>query len=103
MSYRTPVSIGRQTKLEFAKVTPEQFEHRRLEYHHTLQEEYFDAYEVTGTETHVLRAGDTLWELAEVRYQVPIWLLRQYNPVLDFGALQAGTRLVIPQISPRAG
>jgi membrane-bound lytic murein transglycosylase D len=103
MSFRTPVTIGRRTKLDFSKVSAEQFEQRRLEYHHTLQEEYFDAFEVTGTDFHVLRSGDTLWQLAEVRYKLPVWLLRQYNPTLDFGALQSGTRMVIPVISPREG
>jgi membrane-bound lytic murein transglycosylase D len=58
---------------------------------------------VVGTDTHVLERGDTLWYLAEERYQVPVWLLRQHNPTLDFGALQAGARLTIPRISPRRG
>ncbi len=50
-----------------------------------------------------MRASDSLGELAEKRYRVPAWLLRQYNPTLDFSALQAGTRLTVPRIAPRAG
>ena len=101
--YGTPVGIGRSTKLDFSVVSREAFEQRRLEYHHTLQEEFFDAYEVVGTDTHRLKKGDTLWELAEKRYRVPVWLLRQYNPTLDFSALQAGARLTVPRIAPREG
>jgi membrane-bound lytic murein transglycosylase D len=101
--YGTPVGIGRSTKLDFSVVSHETFKQRRLEYHHTLQEEFFDAYEVVGTDTHRLKKGDTLWELAEKRYRVPVWLLRQYNPTLDFSALQAGTRLTVPRIAPREG
>jgi membrane-bound lytic murein transglycosylase D len=101
MSYGTPVAIGRQAKLDFSEVTPEIFEHRRLDFHQALQEEFFDAYEVVGTDAHQLKRGDTLWELAEVRYRIPIWLLRQYNPTLDFSALQRGARLIIPRIQPR--
>jgi membrane-bound lytic murein transglycosylase D len=99
--YGTPVGIGRSTKLDFSVVSRETFEQRRLEYHHTLQEEFFDAYEVVGTDTHRLKKGDTLWDLAEKRFRVPVWLLRQYNPTLDFSALQAGTRLTVPRIAPR--
>jgi len=99
--YGTPVGIGRATKLDFSVVSREEFERRRLEYHHTLQEEFFDAYEVVGTDTHRLQRGDTLWELAERRFRVPVWLLRQYNPTLDFSALQAGARLSVPRIAPR--
>ena len=101
--YGTPVGIGRLTKLDFSVVSPEAFEQRRLEYHHTLQEEFFDVYEVVGTDTHRLEKGDTLWDLAENRYRVPMWLLRQYNPTLDFSALQAGAHLTIPRIAPREG
>ncbi|MBW2494049.1 MAG: LysM peptidoglycan-binding domain-containing protein [Deltaproteobacteria bacterium] len=99
--YGTPVGIGRVTKLDFSVVSRETFEQRRLAYHHTLQEEFFDAYEVVGTDTHRLKRGDTLWELAEKRYRVPVWLLRQYNPTLDFSALQAGARLTVPRVAPR--
>ena len=52
---------------------------------------------------HTLRRGDSLWYLANQKYEVPIWLLRQYNPDLDFGALTAGTPMVIPTLEPRTG
>jgi membrane-bound lytic murein transglycosylase D len=97
----TAVGIGRPTRLDFSVVSREQFVQRRLEYHHTLQEEFFAAYEVVGTDNHELERGDTLWYLAEKRYRVPVWLLRQYNPTLDFSALQAGGRLVVPVLASR--
>jgi membrane-bound lytic murein transglycosylase D len=101
MRHGTPLVIGRQRKLDFSRVSPEVFEQRRLEYHRTLQEEFLDVYEVTGTTTHVLRRGDTLWYLARRRYEVPMWLLVQYNPDLDFGSLPPGTALVIPIVGAR--
>ena len=57
---------------------------------------------VTGTEQHVLRKGESLWYLAARKYRVPVWLLRQYNPDLDFGALPTGAAMVVPLIEPRA-
>jgi membrane-bound lytic murein transglycosylase D len=102
LKYDTPVGIGRKAKLDFSRVTSETFERRRLEYHHMLQEEYFSAFEVTGTRTHTLRAGDSLWYLAERKYEIPVWLIRQFNPDLDFGALPAGTRMIIPEVGPRS-
>jgi membrane-bound lytic murein transglycosylase D len=103
MRASTPLVIGRQRKLDFSRVTPEVFEQRRLQYHRSIQEEFFDAYEVTGTTTHSLSRGETLWQLSRQRYVIPMWLLVQYNPDLDFGALSAGTPLVIPTVSPRQG
>jgi membrane-bound lytic murein transglycosylase D len=38
--------------------------------------------------------------LAQQRYNIPIWLLRQYNPDVDLGAVKPGTRLVIPTLEP---
>jgi membrane-bound lytic murein transglycosylase D len=102
MRPRTPLVIGRQRKLDFSRVTPEVFEERRLEYHRTLQEEFFEAYEVTGITSHVLRRGETLWQLSRQRYEIPMWLLVQYNPDLDFGSLSPGTTLVIPVVEARA-
>lgn len=96
------VQIGRSAKLDFSQVTPEIFEQRRLKYHLALQEAFFEAYVVNTTESHVLKKGETLWFLAQQKFKVPVWLLRQYNPDLDFGALRPGTQMVIPVIEPRA-
>jgi membrane-bound lytic murein transglycosylase D len=103
MRIRSHIVIGRRIRLDFARVRPEVFEQRRLAYHKTLQEEFFESFEVTGTESRRLKTGDSLWELAEREYRIPVWLLRQYNPDLDFGALQVGTRLVIPVVNRREG
>jgi membrane-bound lytic murein transglycosylase D len=103
MRYDTPVVIGRMAKLDFSRVTPDTFERRRLAYHHSLQEEFFSVFEVIGTRSHTLRRGDSLWYLAERKYEVPVWLIRQYNPDLDLGALPVGTRMIIPEIGPRSG
>jgi membrane-bound lytic murein transglycosylase D len=102
MRGKQPLVIGRKVKLDFSRVTPDEFERRRLEYHRSLQSEFFDHFTVTGTEQHVLRKGETLWYLAARKYRVPVWLLRQYNPDVDFGALQTGTAMVVPVIEPRA-
>jgi membrane-bound lytic murein transglycosylase D len=99
---KQPLVIGRKVKLDFRRVTPEEFERRRLEYHRTLQSEFFDHFAVTGTEQHVLQKGETLWYLAARKYRVPVWLLRQYNPDLDFGALQTGAAMVVPLVEPRS-
>ncbi len=101
MRARQPIVIGRRVRLDLSRVTPEEFERRRLSYHRTLQSEFFDHFTVTGTEQHVLRRGETLWYLAARKYRVPVWLLRQYNPDLDFGSLPTGSLLVVPQIEPR--
>ena len=47
---------------------------------------------------HVVRRGDSLWELTQAHAPLPLWLLRQYNPDLDLERLVPGARIVIPQV-----
>ncbi len=103
MRFEQPVVIGQHLQLDFTRVSAEEFEQRRLEYHQSLQDEFFDAFSVTGTEQHVLEAGESLWYLAQRKYRVPVWLLRQYNPDLDFAALTPGSPLIVPVVEPREG
>lgn len=102
ISFATPVVIGRKLKLDFSKVTPDQFEARRAEYHRALQEAFFTQFRINGTSDHVIKRGESVWVLAQQRYNIPIWLLRQYNPDLDLGSLQPGARLVIPLVQATA-
>ncbi len=101
MRYGTPLAIGDRLRIDFASVTPQVFEERRAGHHRTIQEEFFERYAIDGTTTHIVRRGDSIWQLAERRYRVPVWLVRQYNPDVDFGDLHAGERITIPQLRSR--
>jgi membrane-bound lytic murein transglycosylase D len=89
-------------KLDFSKISQDQFEARRQEYHKQLQESFFAQFRISGNETHVIKAGESIWVLAQQRYNIPIWLLRQYNPDLDLGSVKQGTKLVIPTVQSTA-
>jgi membrane-bound lytic murein transglycosylase D len=99
MSAKTPLVVGRKLKLDFSKVSRSEFEAARTTYHKQLQEVFFSQYRIVDTETHVVRKGDLVWGLAERRYNVPVWLLRQYNPDVDLSDVRPGTKLTIPRIA----
>jgi membrane-bound lytic murein transglycosylase D len=96
MAFATPVIVGRKIKLEFSRVTRDQFEAKRAEYHRELQEAFFTQFRIKDMTIHVIRPGESIWVIAQQRYNIPIWLLRQYNPDLDLGSIKPGTKLVIP-------
>jgi membrane-bound lytic murein transglycosylase D len=98
MSFGTPVVIGRRLRIDLAQVSGELFEQRRREYHQRLQEEFFASNRIVGTEVHVVRRGESLWTIAQKYQNVPVWLLRQYNPDVDFGDVRPRTQLVMPRI-----
>ncbi len=94
---RSAMLIGSHLKLVFTKVTRPQFEQRRREYHQQLESEYFAAHRITGSDTYVARRGDSLWSVTQ-RGAMPVWLLQQYNPDVDFAALRPGTMIVLPRV-----
>jgi membrane-bound lytic murein transglycosylase D len=101
MKYRTPVVIGQRLKMDFSKVTPEEFVRQRTAYHKSLQESYFERFQITGSDKHKLRRGQSLWSLAKHKYKIPLWLIRQYNPDLAFNNIRAGITITIPHVSKR--
>jgi len=100
MRYGQPVVIGQRITLDFTRVSATEFEQRRLGYHQSLQEAFFKRFRIAGTRDHVIRSGESLWILARRTYDIPIWLLRQYNPDLDFDTVDIGITVVVPQLEP---
>jgi membrane-bound lytic murein transglycosylase D len=94
------VAIGRRLRLDFSRTPPAAFEEHRLAYHEALRREFFDTFEVEGTQEYVLRKGDTLWSLSRGEV-IPVWLLHQYNPDLDMASLRPGVRVTIPRVHRR--
>lgn len=98
MRFGRPVVMGHRIRLVFSKVTPEEFEAKRRDYHHSLEAAYFAAHHITGTEIYVARSGDSLWNVTQRDAHVPIWLLQQYNPDVDFSDMRPGTQIAVPRV-----
>ena len=103
MKFGKPVLIGRKLKLDFGKVKPEDFEQTRREYHRVLQASYFAAHRILGTEVYIVRRGDSLWTVTQRYARLPMWLLQQYNPDVDFSEMRAGTEIVVPRVEEVGG
>ena len=98
MSMRKPVLVGHRLKLDFSKVAHDVFEQRRRDYHRELQAAYFAAHRIAGTEVYIARSGDSLWTVTKRGGLLPLWLLQQYNPDVDFSELRAGMQIVMPRV-----
>ncbi len=101
LRYGEHVVVQQRLRLDFSNSRPEDFERIRIEHHRLLQEEFFAEWEIEGTLIHRVGRGDSLWILSTRRFDVPIWLLRQYNPDIDLDALSAGMSLTIPTLRQR--
>jgi membrane-bound lytic murein transglycosylase D len=98
LTFKKPVLIGHKIKLEFVKVSREDFEQKRREYHRTEQASYFAAHRIVGTEIYLARRGDSGWTVTQHNADLPLWLLQQYNPDLDLAEMRPGTQIVVPRI-----
>ena len=94
------VTVGHKVKLDFSKVSAEQFTAARREYHHGLQEQYFAAHRIAGTENYSVKRGDSLWVIAAQHADLPVWLVAQYNPDVDFNDMRPGTVITLPRVAP---
>jgi membrane-bound lytic murein transglycosylase D len=95
---RQTVQLGQKLALDYSKVSRETFEQIRRDYHAKLQGEFFVQHRIAGTEVYIVRRGDSLWTMTQKFSNLPIWLLRQYNPDTDLSDLRAGTQVVMPKV-----
>ena len=99
LAFRTPVEVGDRIRLDLNTVDAAAFEARREDYHRRKQDAFFREHVITGVAEHVVASGESVWILSLRKYDVPIWLFRQYNPALDLHNVRAGTRVQFPVLS----
>ena len=99
LAFRTPVTVGQRIRLDLNTVDVKRFEERRIAWHRQQQDRYFRQHVISGVTEHTVRAGDSIWVLAQRDYGVPFWLVRQYNPSVDLHRIRPGTRLQLPVLT----
>jgi membrane-bound lytic murein transglycosylase D len=96
LAFRTPVEVGKRLRLDLGKVDAKTFEDRRVAWHREQQDSFFRQHVIAGMQEHVIERGESIWILARREYDVPMWLLRQYNPGVDLHSITPGTTVRFP-------
>ena len=99
LAFRTPVEVGNRIRLDLAAVDAKMFEDRRVAFHRAQQDRFFRSNIISGVTQHVISAGESIWILSLRKYNVPIWLFRQYNPELDLHKVRPGTTVSFPVLA----
>ncbi|PLX48899.1 MAG: lytic transglycosylase [Desulfobulbaceae bacterium] len=94
-----PIHYGQKLQVPFVKVDKADFEERRFLYHKELVEDFFAAFKVEGEETYRVQRGDNLWALCHDQFELPFWLIKQYNAGFDFRSLRLGAEIKVPVVS----
>jgi len=98
---RSDISVNDKLRVDFAKVLPDKFEEKRQEYHKAIQEDFFNNYEISKLTIRSVQKGETLWQMSNDNYTIPLWLLSSYNSEKDIRSLSVGEPIVIPVITPK--
>ena len=46
-----------------------------------------------------MKRGDSLWVIAQQHADLPVWLVAQYNPDVDFSDVRPGTAITLPRVA----
>ena len=92
------VTLGHKVKLDFSRVSSDEFAAARREYHRRLQEEFFATHRIAGTENYSVKHGESLWVIAQQHADLPVWLVAEYNPDVDFNDVRPGTVIALPRV-----
>jgi membrane-bound lytic murein transglycosylase D len=101
LSFGRSINLNKRIKLIFNKVTPDEFNRLRLEYHRGIEEDFFIHYEIISTMVHRVQSGENLWYLCHYVFNLPMWLVVAYNKDIDFNQIKAGDKIVIPEVKPK--
>jgi len=99
--YGRVLRFHQKVKIPLDRVSKEQFEEARFEYHQEIQEDFFGTYKVETLQVYRVKNGDNIWTLCNEVFSIPLWLVKKYNPGVDFGDLRWSQRLAIPVVQKR--
>jgi membrane-bound lytic murein transglycosylase D len=102
LAFGRTLHLNQEIRIPLDRVPSDAFEEQRYEYHKRLQEDFFAAYRTVEADGYMVQPGDTLWNLCRERFDIPPWLLRHYNPDVDFAVLRPRQLLKIPGIEKTA-
>ena len=98
LRYNQDIHIGQRIRLTYQNVSAAEFQRRRYEYQRSIEEDFFSTYQVDTLQTHRIRRGETIWEICNDIYELPVWLVAKYNPDRDLSQLHLGDELSIPMV-----
>jgi membrane-bound lytic murein transglycosylase D len=101
MKFGDPIRINEAIKIPIDRVTKEEFEEKRFEYHKELAEDFFASYRIEKVQIYKIKKGDNVWTLSKENFEVPLWLIKKFNTHLNFSTLQPSQELRVPIITEK--
>ncbi|MBW1698574.1 MAG: transglycosylase SLT domain-containing protein [Deltaproteobacteria bacterium] len=96
LRYGKKLHIHQKLKIPLYRVSKEIFEEKRIEYHKEISEDFFSAYKVETLKIYYIKKGDNFWKLCREVFEVPLWLVQNYNANVDLNDLRMSQPIRIP-------
>ncbi len=90
---------GQKLDLIFDRVSPEEFQKRRFSYHLGKIKPYLKQKQFVHFINYKVNSGESVWELAQYRYRVPVEMIQYLNASEDINNLYPGDVIRIPVLS----
>ena len=72
---------------------------KRIEFHQTIEDEFKQRYEVIGQEIYQIRDSQEIDDISQEQ-NIPVWLLKRFNPKKATAKLKTGDHIILPFIQP---
>lgn len=95
------VRLGQRLLLKFDKRDVQSFLTERRDYHRQIREDFFDRYEVEEFVDYTIQVGENLWSICYQKFDVPPWLLEEFNQQVSISELKPGVHLKIPVLKEK--
>ena len=94
--YGKSISIDQKIRISMRKKTVTEFEELRYEFHKEIEEDFFESFSILGIDTYEVKAGDNTWNLSLNELEIPFWLIKKYNPQINFNSLKLSQKIKYP-------
>jgi len=91
------VPFGYKLKIPLSEDRVGSFNANRLQYHQSIEEDFYSNYKVVGTQSMKVGRGDSIESISKEQ-EVPIWLIRKYLPDHNQLSLNVGQEINLPII-----
>ncbi len=101
LKYGRSIHMGQKLKISLNEDQHKKFLNERAEYHLSIQEDFYETFEIQGELTYTVKRGDNLTEILQ-ELKLPYWLLRKNQPDGKLSdKLFVGQKIKYPKIATK--
>lgn len=93
--------LGQRILIKLGNQGAQDFESKREDYHHRIREDFFSRFEVAKLSDYEVKAGENLFSICYQKFEIPPWLLQEYNAKVQVTNLVPGIKLKIPVLKEK--